>query len=218
VEVSSADSLEEGFQKLSSANVLSAPVFNEETKKYTGFLDMRDLVSSVVFIAENAGNASTKTLADLFVNAKWVGGAFSVTYLSRRNPIKEVKADDSLATVLEILSAKGVNKVKRVAIIGETGKVTGIVSQTTVIAFLAKELQAHHLHVGKSVKDLELGSAPVITLEESQPALEAFRIMDAKRITGLALVAADGRLTGNIRSVTCVVVVCVNKSFLVRVI
>jgi len=199
VVVSSSDSLEEGFQKLSTANVLSAPVFNEETKQYTGFLDMRDLVSSVVFIADQATSAATKTLADLFVNAKWVGGAFSVTYLSRRNAFKSVKATDSLDHVCQLLSQKtGASKLKRVAVVDDNDRVVGIVSQTTLVTFLNKELAAHHLHAAKTVAELELGSAPVQTLETSVPALEAFRLMDAKRITGLGIVDDSGRLVGNI--------------------
>ncbi len=160
---------------------------------------MRDLVSSVVFIAEQATSPATKTLADLFVNAKWVGGAFSVTYLSRRNPLKAVKLTDSLTSVVDLLSVKaGATKHKRVAVLSDAGKVVGIVSQTTLVSFLNKEIAAHHTHLGKTVADLKLGASPVVAVSEAAPALEAFRIMDARRITGLAIVAADGRLTGNI--------------------
>ncbi len=197
--ISSHDTLEQGFQKLSDANVLSAPVLSEETHKYTGFLDMRDLVSSVVFIADQATTPATKTLADLFVNAKWVGGAFSVTYLSRRNPFRAVKASDSLLSVCELLAHKGsANKLKRVAVVDEAGKVTGIVSQTTLVAFLAKQIAQHHAHLGRTVAELKLGSEPVVSLPESAPALDAFRLMDSRHVNGLAIVAADGRLVGNI--------------------
>ena len=41
---------------------------------------MRDLVSSVVFIADQSNDwQSTKTLKDLLVNAKWTGGSYTVT-------------------------------------------------------------------------------------------------------------------------------------------
>jgi CBS domain-containing protein len=197
--VSSKDTLEQGFQKLSDANILSAPVWSEETHKYTGFLDMRDLVSSVVFIADQATSATTKTLSDLFVNAKWVGGAFSVTYLSRRNPFKSVKASDSLLSVAELLANKAsATKVKRVAVVDDAGVVTGIVSQTTLVAFLAKQIAEHHAHLGRTVEQLNLGNAPVVSVSENAPALEAFRLMDARHINGLAIVSDNGRLTGNI--------------------
>jgi len=199
VTVSSNDSLEEGFLKLSNGNVLSAPVFSEETKQYTGFLDMRDLVSSVVFISEQQSQKATKTLADLFVNAKWVGGAFSVTYLSRRNAFKSVSPSDPLIKVCEMLAARsGAAKLKRVAVVDAEGQVTAIISQSTLLSFVGKLISEHHVHSDKAIAALELGSAPVIALEESLPAIEAFRIMDSKRITGMAIVNTAGRLVGNI--------------------
>lgn len=159
---------------------------------------MRDLVSSVVFIAEQATTPHTKTLADLFVNAKWVGGAFTVTYLSRRNPFRSVRATDSVLDVCRLLAKKGADKLKRVAVVDEHGKAVNIVSQTTLVTFLAKEIQQHHAHLGKTVKELNLGTSPIISMQETDPAIEAFRTMDTMRITGLAIVAQDGRLVGNI--------------------
>jgi len=200
VTISSADTLEQGFQKLSDNGILSAPVYNEETKQHTGFLDMRDLVSSVVFIAENATGPTTKTLADLFVNAKWVGGAFTVTYLSRRNAFKPVKTTDPLSAIVELLSKKGPGKVKRCPVLDENGEVVNIVSQSTLVAFLAKQMAEHHTLVGKTVKELELGSAPIIAIKDTVPAIGAFKMMDTKQITGLAIVDANDRLVGNVSS------------------
>lgn len=239
VTVSSNDSLEQGFQvrardgvtrarvthtdrvpacvsqKLCDSGILSAPVWNEETKKYTGFLDMRDLVSSVVFIAEHATNAKTKTLADLFVNAKWVGGAFTVTYLSRRNPFRSVHANDPLSVVLDLLAKKGPGRLKRLAVVDGDGKVVNIVSQTTLVSFLrcacrvvavcmlttstrSKQIAEHHLYVGKTVEEMQLGSSPVTAIADSHPAIEAFKMMDSKQVTGLAIVDQHGKLVGNI--------------------
>ena len=185
-------------QKLSTGGVLSAPVWNEETKKYTGFLDMRDLVSSVVFIAEHASTAKTRTLADLFVNAKWVGGAFTVTYLSRRNPFRSVKTSDSLAVVLELLAKKGPGRIKRVAVVNDEGVVVNIVSQTTLVSFLSTLLAQHSLYLGRSVEELHLGSSPVLCIADSAPAIEAFKMMDSKQVTGLGIVDSHGKLVGNV--------------------
>lgn len=177
---------------------MSAPVWNVESKKYTGFLDMRDLVSSVVFIAEHASTTTTKTLADLFVNAKWVGGAFTVTYLSRRNPFRSVKNTDSLSVVMELLAKKGPGRIKRVAVVDDAGLVVNIVSQTTLIAHLASLISQHSLYLGRTVDELHLGTAPIISIQESAPAIEAFKIMDSKQVTGLGLVDTHGKLVGNV--------------------
>ena len=49
VEVLSTDTLTHGFSLLVEHGILSAPVWDVENKTYTGFLDMRDLVSFAVF-------------------------------------------------------------------------------------------------------------------------------------------------------------------------
>jgi CBS-domain-containing membrane protein len=49
VEVLSTDTLTHGFSLLVEHGILSAPVWDVENKAYTGFLDMRDLVSFAVF-------------------------------------------------------------------------------------------------------------------------------------------------------------------------
>lgn len=41
-----------GFKVLLDKNILSAPVWNDSTKSYMGFLDIRDLVSSVMFASK----------------------------------------------------------------------------------------------------------------------------------------------------------------------
>lgn len=52
--------------------------------------------------------------------------------------------------------------------------------------------------MGKTVDELKLGSAPPISVKESAPALEAFKLMDSKQVTGLAITDDHGKLVGNI--------------------
>jgi CBS domain-containing protein len=51
--VKSSQTPYEGFKTLVENNVLSVPVYDINTKKYTGFLDIRDLVSFVVFVDDD---------------------------------------------------------------------------------------------------------------------------------------------------------------------
>jgi CBS domain len=53
ITVTSDDSVQEGFQKLADHQILSAPVWDLKNEEYTGFLDVRDLVSWVVFIDDD---------------------------------------------------------------------------------------------------------------------------------------------------------------------
>ena len=50
ITITSSEKPVEGFQKLADNHILSAPVWDEVAHEYTGFLDVRDLVSFVVFV------------------------------------------------------------------------------------------------------------------------------------------------------------------------
>ncbi len=52
--------------------------------------------------------------------------------------------------------------------------------------------------MGKTVDEMQLGTSPVTAVVESQPAIEAFKLMDTKQVTGLAIVDSHGKLVGNI--------------------
>jgi hypothetical protein len=49
-------------------NILSAPVFDEKTQKYTGFLDIRDLVSFVVFVDDDQKSDVPQNLNELIMH------------------------------------------------------------------------------------------------------------------------------------------------------
>jgi len=195
--VNSTESPYEGFKKLIQHNILSAPVFDVVKKQFTGFLDMRDLVSFVVFIHDDQVSDVPNNLQDILLHGcklfKQPQDGVTSTYLSRRNPFHSVTPHDTLLTVAEIL-AQGVH---RVPVVNENGEVVNIISQTTIITFFQKHHKelAHFTH--KTVADLNLGSKPVICVDQNTKAIEAFRLMDNKKISGVAVVDETGRFVGN---------------------
>jgi len=201
VTISSKETLEEGFTKLATHNILSAPVYDEEQKKYTGFLDMRDLVSSVVFIAEqNVEFKSTKTLKDLLVNAKWVGGSYTVTYLSRRNKYSPIHKGATLIDAVKLMGQKG-NKLKRLPLVDEQGNPLAIISQSTIIQYVhkhIKEISDPKFH--ETIAKLNFGTSPCASVHQNVTAIDVFKIMDSKGFSGIALTDQSGKLTGNISS------------------
>lgn len=52
-------------QKLVQNNILSAPVWSEDTKQYTGFMDMKDLVSFVVYVDDDQNSSAPNNLEDI---------------------------------------------------------------------------------------------------------------------------------------------------------
>jgi CBS domain-containing protein len=197
ITISSTDSPYEGFKKLIQHNILSAPVLDVSTNKYTGFLDMRDLVSFVVFIDDDQKSDAPNNLSDILLKGsklfKVPLEGVTCTYLSRRNPFHSVKNSDNLLNVCEIL-AKGVH---RVPIVNDKGEAINIISQSTIINFLHKNISLFHTDLSKSISELGIGTKPVFAVSKDTPAIETFRLMDNKKISGVAVVDHEGRLVGN---------------------
>jgi len=194
----------EGFKKLIQHNILSAPVFDLQNKKYTGFLDMRDLVSFVVFVDDDQKSDVPANLHDLITygiklfkqpadGVTCTINVFNFVDLSRRNPMHPVYPNDTLLQAVEIL-AKGVH---RVPVLNDQGEVINIISQSSIITFLEKHHNSIKTDTTKSIGEIHLGTSPVIYVTESTPAIEAFRLMDKKGISGVAVVNEHGQFIGN---------------------
>lgn len=55
IEVTTRTEPADAFATLIEHDILSAPVWDEEKKEYTGFIDMRDIISSVVYAHQLQG-------------------------------------------------------------------------------------------------------------------------------------------------------------------
>jgi len=178
-------------------NILSAPVLDEKTKKYTGFLDIRDLVSFVVFVDDDQRSDVPQNLHELIMHGcklfKVDLEGVTPTYLSRRNPFRPVKTTDTLLQVCQLL-ASGLH---RVPVVDDSGKVVNIVSQSTVIQFLNQHIKDIRHEISKTLGELGLGSKPVVSVSQDTPAIDTFRLMDNKKISGVAVVNAQGKFVGN---------------------
>ncbi|PRP77853.1 hypothetical protein PROFUN_14141 [Planoprotostelium fungivorum] len=216
--VNSSETPFEGFKKLVQNNILSAPVYSEETKQYTGFLDMKDLVSFVIYVVDDQQSSAPNNLEDIVLSGLKLFKApvdgvtvtcehpndsiilLNDTDLSRRRPFHCIQSTDSLMKVMEVL-AKGAH---RVALLDEQGQITKIVSQSSVIQFLSKNVRDKISHLGgkmsSSIDELNLGSKPVLTVSHVDAASEVFRLMERKNKSNVAVVDINGRLIGNTSS------------------
>jgi CBS domain-containing protein len=116
----------------------------------------------------------------------------TVTYLSRRNALHPVSPNDSLLDICEIL-AKGVHRVP----VMDKGEIVNIISQSSIIQFLHKHNKELAPFTSKKIGEIKIGSKPVITVNKTTVAIDAFRLMDNKKISGLAVVDEAGRFVGN---------------------
>jgi len=199
VEIDSATGLYEAFQTLLKHNIVSAPVYDSEAKKYTGFLDIRDLAGFVVFVYDTQQVHDNTALADLIKEGeqqfKTVGtDGISIKYLSRRNRFQPVPNTSSLYEVCEALAAPDIH---RVPVVDGTGRVETIISQTTIIKYLHQKV---HVVIDSSqdptVGDLGIGSSPVLSVTQSEKVINTFRKMEKQQKSGIAILDQMGRLVG----------------------
>lgn len=102
--------------------------------------------------------------------------------------------------------------IHRLAVFDARVRVTNIISQSDLLRFVSrhiKEMKAdendtthadkHHSRLDKlTIKQLQLGLQEVQTVHLKDRALDAFRIMEEKSLSGLGVVDEDGYLVGNL--------------------
>jgi len=193
VEITSHTTLLEGFEVLINNHILSAPVFHSEEGEYIGFLDIRDLVSFVVFVYDQQLVTNDSRLVDLIVHGT---GQFNtittegvtVSYLARRNRFHPVNETDSLLKVVEILS-KGLH---RVPVLGEDGRVVNIISQSTIISLISNQDFVDHVELSQ----LSVGTTPVKTVHYNTSVISTFRLLDQFKLSGVAIIDDEGKMVG----------------------
>jgi CBS domain-containing protein len=200
ISIDSKQSLVESFEVLLDNNILSAPVYDKESHEYIGFLDVRDLISFVVFVFDEQKVTDNTRLKDLILHGanqfkmKSTDGV-TCSYLARRNRFLPVKGDQSIRSVVEILSQGH----HRVPVMGEGGKVINVISQSTIIKFVTAKLPDAVISPVPSdaiISNARIGTSPVLTVQKSTSVISTFREMDKKKRSGIALVDETGRLVG----------------------
>jgi len=199
VVIDGKDNLYDAFQKLLDNNILSAPVHDKEKNEFIGFLDVRDLVSF-----GDVGNDEQKVngnprLRDLIQHGT---GQFkmpttdgvTVSYLARRNRFVSVGSDAPLSRVSELL-AKGFH---RVPVVDAQGKVINVISQSSIVKYLADHLRDAILDNKNdpTIEALKIGTKPVLSVSKKSTVINTFRLMDQKKRSGVALVDETGRFVG----------------------
>jgi CBS domain-containing protein len=193
------DNLHDAFQKLLDKNILSAPVHDKEKNEFIGFLDVRDLVSFVVFVYDEQKVTDNTRLRDLIQHGT---GQFkmpttdgvTVSYLARRNRFVAVGSDAPLSRVSELL-AKGFH---RVPVVDAQGKVINVISQSSIVKYLADNLRDAILdnRNDPTIEALQIGTKPVLSVSKKSTVINTFRLMDQKKRSGVALIDETGRFVG----------------------
>lgn len=88
-------------------------------------------------------------------------------------------------------------KVHRVPVM-EDGKLVGIITQSSIISFLARRLTETVIDKSHdpSVNQLGVGTSPVLSVNWKTHVIDTFRLLAAQGRSGVALVDGNDRLVG----------------------
>jgi len=198
VEIDSTMGLYDGFQILLQNNIVSAPVYDAKEQKYTGFLDIRDLAGFVVFVYDEQKVGDNTELAELIKHGQSqyktaTTDGISIKYLSRRNRFHPVSVNSTLFEVCEALAAPDIHRVP----VLENGKVTTIISQTTIIKYLSQKISITiDTSSDATIGELKIATYPVLSVKKTESVINTFRKMEKQQKSGIAIVDEEGRLVG----------------------
>jgi len=137
---------------------------------------------TMIFFAEE------KNISDILLSA---GDSFTMEELCKKNKFIPVEESDSLFKVIQILATD----VPRVPVLGPNGKVTNIISQSTIISLIRNH--CHQVPETVSIATLyDIGSRPVMTVHQSLSFISTLRVLENHKISGVAIVGDGGRMLG----------------------
>jgi len=191
--VSHKESLPSAFKKLIENNILSVPVINLDGT-YSGFLDILDIVT---FLIDLLGEDKlTKEDVNVEKIEAFQNATVSqvMTYpISKKNPFHPFPVGSSLLSAIEVL-AQGVH---RVPIINADNKLVNILTQSSVLKFIQKNKHLLGEKENMLLKDMYLFDQYVLSVNEKEKAIDAFRLIRLTKVGALAVVNDEGQLVGN---------------------
>jgi len=182
------------LQKLSEAKVLAAVVTVKEKPGVVGFVDVLDIIHSVI----ESTNSSIDFASQPFQDIQWEGKTFNLEHSgslinkSKRDEMLTVSLDTPLSTLAEMFAME----VHRVGVI-EDGKLLHIVSQSDLVEYLARRGVYIGSKLAKPLKDVGLEALGVASVLESLSALEVIRFMRQHTLSGVPVLDSHGRIVCN---------------------
>ncbi|KAK6527890.1 cell separation during budding [Arthrobotrys megalospora] len=195
--------IEEACQMLVDFGISSLPI-KSENGAVIGTFDYSDLTAFLLMVLGvwkgDPSDSDGHTFQDLATKSR-SGGDIPVKLvkdLGKKDPFTTVSEAEGLSKVVEILGSG----VHRVAVVREgTDSVIGVISQLKILEFFwsnAKAFSQIDQILPLSLRELNFGSAQVISINGDQRVLEALEMMNSQGISSLAVVDANHNVVGNI--------------------
>jgi len=207
ITISCDDRVPEAFHILVKNNIYSAPVVNNQTQTYYGFVDLLDIVILIVKIVETQWETQGKTTPnrqsaspDLFHLLEQVE-AFDwttvdqITDLAKRNPFCPIRSKESIEEALKVFANTGAHKIP---VLQNPWTVENVLTHSAIIAWLDSNILQLGAIKDQTVRSLGISYKPVVSVSIDSPTIMAFRLMAQKRISSVAVVDENGLLLANL--------------------
>jgi len=201
--------LREVISVLASSRILSVPVMCKDSRDVLGFIDLLDILTSIVSIfsmgktvEEAQWSSWSRDIASLKAKGEDLAykRAVEVMQLSMADPFMPVYGQGTLLQAIEYF-ASGLH---RAAVFNKiTSLLTNIITQSDVVAFLSKNLTGDSLGLlaGTTIGELHLSpistTANVVSMSTSAQAIHAVYLMFFHKVSAVAIADQNGKLVGN---------------------
>jgi CBS domain-containing protein len=194
ITVSRSATIPEVLKVLTESRILSVPVVDEEGRAVI-ILSVADIMNYVLgHFGEK--DISGDNMLD-FVQKKdelMRKRLYEISFdLGEIDAPYSVLATDRLAKAVRVMIQK---KTHRILTVDEQDKPLTLISQSRIISLL--RILTNETKLKKPVKDLNLGLKDVFTVTIDKTPMDAFRIMQQKRVSAIAVVDENGVLVGTI--------------------
>jgi CBS domain-containing protein len=111
--------------------------------------------------------------------------------VNKRSSFHPILKDYSLFHVCEIFAKE---KLRRIPIVMDDNKLIGIISQSKIIEYFYKNKKEIGKKGKKKISNIQNVLKQIISVEDKNPAMDAFNLMITKNINNIAIVNKDGKL------------------------
>lgn len=180
------------FRRLIDNGILAMPLYDDATSRYIAFVDVFDVLAYIVEVI----GVPIDTNEEWLMRNDFVSTPCTVLpNRSMRNPWSVIHEEASVQTAINAMSETG---LARLAVTDSQGNLVSMLTQTRLVRYLSNRISEMGPISKFPLRQFGLGKSPVVSIKDTEPAINAFLKIYQFNIGGVAVLDTDGRVIGNI--------------------
>eukprot|EP00026_Physarum_polycephalum_P011251 Phypoly_transcript_11458.p1 GENE.Phypoly_transcript_11458~~Phypoly_transcript_11458.p1 ORF type:complete len:357 (+),score=44.04 Phypoly_transcript_11458:55-1125(+) len=194
----------EAVKTLVEYGISSAPVLDDHSK-CIGLFDMADVLDFVLKVFDETAPLGDNFMAQLEQTTRMcIEPCSTLVGSSKRDKYAPVSLETPLIEAITLLDT---HNLHRVPVVDATGQITSLITQSGVLQWFAFNMERLGHIPKQKVQDIQLGYKPVVMINGNEPAIDAFRLMEKRGISSVAVVDNERKLvavvsTSDLKGVT----------------